>query len=65
MEEDGRIYWVLNPPYPFSGFTRNLDLLKEHNQKVPEKSGEKWMAACEYFAGQGITPCGLPIMIFR
>ena len=54
MEEDGRIYWVPTTVSIF-GLYCNLDLLKEHNQKVPENLGE-WMAACEYFAGQGITP---------
>ena len=54
MEVDGRIYWVPTTVSVF-GLYCNLDLLKEHNQKVPENLGE-WMAACEYFAGQGITP---------
>ena len=52
MEVDGRIYWVPTTVSVF-GLYCNLDLLKEHNQKVPENLGE-WMAACEYFAGQGI-----------
>ncbi|WP_455619497.1 ABC transporter substrate-binding protein [Eisenbergiella sp.] len=54
MEEDGRIYWVPTTVSVF-GLYCNLDLLKEHNQKVPENLGE-WMAVCEYFTGQGITP---------
>lgn len=54
MEEDGRIYWVPTTVSVF-GLYCNLDLLKEHDQKVPENLGE-WMAVCEYFTGQGITP---------
>lgn len=37
------------------GLYCNLDLLKEHGQKVPENLGEL-EAVCSYFAAQGITP---------
>ncbi len=54
MQSDGKIYWVPTTVSAF-GLYCNLDLLKEHHQKVPENLGE-WESVCSYFAGKGITP---------
>lgn len=54
MEEDGNIYWLPTTVSAF-GLYCNLDLLKEHNQKVPTNLGE-WEAVCDYFVNAGITP---------
>lgn len=53
-EEDGEIYWLPTTVSMF-GLYCNLDLLKEHKQKIPENLGE-WEQICDYFVGQGITP---------
>lgn len=37
------------------GLYCNLDLLKEHGQKIPENEGEL-EAVCDYFVSKGITP---------
>ncbi|QNM04809.1 ABC transporter substrate-binding protein [Qiania dongpingensis] len=54
MDENGKVTWVPTTVSAF-GLYCNLDLLKEHGQKVPGNLGE-WEAACEYFVKQGITP---------
>ncbi len=54
MRENGKIYWVPTTVSAF-GLYCNLDLLKEHRQKVPENLAE-WEAVCDYFVGEGITP---------
>lgn len=54
MEENGQVYWVPTTVSAF-GLYCNLDLLKQHGQKVPQTLGE-WEAVCDYFVAQGITP---------
>ena len=54
MEDNGHVYWVPTTVSVF-GLYCNLDLLKEHGQKVPENLGE-WEAVCDSFVGEGITP---------
>lgn len=54
MKDSSGIYWVPTTVSAF-GLYCNLDLLKDHDQKVPGNIGE-WRAVCDYFAGQGITP---------
>lgn len=54
MEENGEIHWVPTTVSVF-GLYCNMDLLKEHKQKVPENLGE-WETVCSYFKDKGITP---------
>lgn len=54
MDEEGKIYWVPTTVSVF-GLYCNVDLLKEHKQKVPGTLGE-WEKVCEYFVRQGMTP---------
>lgn len=54
MEENGKIYWVPTTVSVF-GLYCNLDLLKEHKQKIPENLSE-WRNVCQYFSEKGITP---------
>lgn len=54
MKTDGKIYWVPTTVSAF-GLYCNLDLLKEHHQKVPENL-EEWESVCSYFVKKGITP---------
>lgn len=49
-----KIYWVPATVSAF-GLYCNMDLLEEHNQKVPEKL-EEWVDTCEYFVFRRITP---------
>lgn len=51
--EDG-IYWLPTTVSSF-GLYCNMDLLKEHNQKVPGNISE-FEAVCDYFVEKGITP---------
>lgn len=53
-EPDGSIYWVPTTISAF-GLYCNLDLLKEHKQKVPATLAE-WQAVCDHFVSQGMTP---------
>lgn len=54
MRSDGMINWVPTTVSVF-GLYCNLDLLREHNQKVPGNLQE-WENVCDYFVKQGITP---------
>ena len=54
MRSDGVINWVPTTVSVF-GLYCNLDLLREHNQKVPGNLHE-WENVCDYFVKQGITP---------
>lgn len=54
MKEGEKIYWVPTTISAF-GLYCNLDLLKEHDQKVPENLTE-WEKTCDYFVEKGITP---------
>lgn len=54
MGADGTIDYVPTSISAF-GLYCNLDLLKEHGQKVPENLSEL-KAVCDYFVGKGITP---------
>ncbi|WP_343209331.1 ABC transporter substrate-binding protein [Anaerolentibacter hominis] len=49
-----QITWVPTTVSVF-GLYCNMDLLKEHKQKVPQTLPE-WEAVCDYFVSQGITP---------
>ena len=60
MEDDGEIYWLPTTVSVF-GLYCNMDLLKEHKQKIPENLGE-WEDTCGYFLSRGIHQ-SLPIMI--
>lgn len=53
-EVDGSVYWL---PTTISAFALycNMDLLKEHGQKVPTNLKE-FRAVCDYFLSKGITP---------
>lgn len=53
-EDDGSVYWL---PTTISAFALycNMDMLKEHNQKVPTNLKE-FRAVCDYFLSKGITP---------
>lgn len=54
MGDDGKIYWLPTTVSVF-GLYCNMDLLKEHKQKIPENLGE-WEDTCGYFLSQGMTP---------
>ena len=54
MEDDGEIYSLPTTVSVF-GLYCNIDLLKEHKQKIPENLGE-WEDTCGYFLSRGITP---------
>lgn len=54
MTTEGKIYWLPTTVSAF-GLYCNVDLLKEHDQKIPENLKE-WEAVCDYFVQQGITP---------
>lgn len=54
MLADGTIHYVPTSISAF-GLYCNLDLLKEHGQKVPENLAE-FQEVCDYFVSQGITP---------
>lgn len=54
MEEDGEIHWIPTTVSAF-GLYCNMELLQEHEQKVPENLGE-WEEVCRYFVKKGITP---------
>ncbi len=53
-EADGKIYWLPATVSAF-GLYCNLDVLKEHNQKVP-KNLREFRQVCDYFVSRGITP---------
>lgn len=53
-EPDGKIYWLPTTVSVF-GLYCNLDMLKAHNQKVPQNLRE-FRQVCEYFLKKGITP---------
>ncbi len=52
--KDGKTYWLPTTVSAF-GLYCNLDLLKEHGQKVPATLDE-WIKVCDSFVSQGITP---------
>lgn len=54
MESNGAIHWIPTTVSAF-GLYCNLELLQEHDQKVPENLAE-WKAVCSYFEKKGITP---------
>ncbi|MBS7009755.1 ABC transporter substrate-binding protein [Anaerostipes sp.] len=54
MDDEGKVYWMPTTVSVF-GLYCNMDLLKEHKQKVPENLQE-WQSVCSYFADKGITP---------
>ena len=54
MEEDGEIHWIPTTVSAF-GLYCNMELLQEHEQKIPENLGE-WEEVCRYFVKKGITP---------
>lgn len=53
-EDDGKVYWL---PTTISAFVLycNMDMLKEHGQKVPTNLKE-FRAVCDYFLSKDITP---------
>lgn len=53
-EKSGEIYYVPTSISAF-GLYCNLDILKAHNQKVPQNEKE-FIDVCQYFVDQGITP---------
>lgn len=53
-EDNGSIYWLPTTISAF-GLYCNMDLLKEHGQKVPTNLKE-FRAVCDYFLSKGITP---------
>lgn len=57
MEDDGEIYWLPTTVSVF-GLYCNMDLLKEHKQKIPENLGE-WEDTCGYFffTGHNTSHC--------
>ncbi len=54
MTADGAVHYLPTSISAF-GLYCNMDLLKEHGQKVPENLAEL-EAVCDYFVSQGITP---------
>lgn len=54
MDSKGKFYWVPTTVSAF-GLYCNMNLLQEHNQKVPQNLQE-WEKSCDYFLKQGITP---------
>lgn len=54
MKDNGKIYWLPTTVSVF-GLYCNMDLLKEHKQKVPNNLRD-WEAVCSYFKNKGITP---------
>lgn len=53
-EDDGSVYWLPTTISAF-GLYCNMDMLKEHGQKVPTNLKE-FRAVCDYFLSKGITP---------
>lgn len=53
-EPDGKIYWLPTTVSVF-GLYCNMDMLKAHNQKVPQNLRE-FRQVCDYFLSKGITP---------
>lgn len=53
-EKNGEIYYVPTSISAF-GLYCNLDILKAHNQKVPQNEKE-FFDVCQYFVDQGIMP---------
>lgn len=54
MNANEAIYYLPTSISAF-GLYCNLDLLKQHGQKIPENLAELY-AVCDYFVSQGITP---------
>lgn len=54
QETDNKIYYVPSTISAF-GLYCNMELLKQYQQSVPQNEKE-FLAVCEYFINQGITP---------
>lgn len=54
MKRNGAIHWIPTTVSAF-GLYCNMELLQEHDQKVPENLAE-WKEVCSYFKKKGITP---------